>query len=352
MKEKRTNAAISPSKTTSSHPNVKCPRRARIVPVSPVRPSPSPRTNAIASHGSVRRGNRNRYATAPSATIWIVARMAAGNAGRGNAGHVQRPNAEGRARNRSTYRQFHESAAAAASPNIKVTSAKNPRPHARSSLVFGAVTSSTRTASSWRGSGTAGSIAGGGGVIVAGGGGGSKAIAEVSTGAATGSAAGELSSGLGLVRVSVSGTRDSATMAAHRLLRRWINRMTIRRAANSTPTAIPMDATDVRDQGEPAGASRPCTSTTHWKSVVADPSDTTTLTTKVPVSFRTNSNEGEDPPTAIPSTVHVYVSGSPSGSNAPTWSVVDSDALTTSESWGLVDSTMGARFPTSIVIVA
>src|SRR5881296_2910920 len=192
MKEKRTNAAISPSNTTSSHPNVKCPRRARIVPVSPVRPSPSPRTNAIASHGSVRRGNRNRYATAPSATIWIVARMAAGNAG-----SVQRPNAEGRARNRSTYRQFHESAAAAASPNIKVTSAKNPRPHARSSLVFGDVTSSTRTASSWRGSGTAGSIAGGGGVIVGGGGGGSKAIAEVSTGAATGSAAGELSSGVG-----------------------------------------------------------------------------------------------------------------------------------------------------------
>src|SRR5213593_501230 len=189
MKEKRTNAAISPSKTTSSHPNVKCPRRARIVPVSPVRPSPSPRTNAIASHGSVRRGNRNRYAIAPSATIWIVARMAAGNAGRGNAGHVQRPNAEGRARNRSTYRQFHESAAAAASPNIKVTSAKNPRPHARSSLVFGAMTSSTRTASSWRGSETAGS-AGGGGVTVTGGGGGSNAIAAVATVGASGSAEG------------------------------------------------------------------------------------------------------------------------------------------------------------------
>src|SRR2546425_8655901 len=198
MREKRTNALISPSKTTSIHPNVKCPRRARIVPVSPVRPSPSPRTNAIASHGSVRRGNRNRYATAPSATIWIVARIAAGSAGRGNAGHAQRPNAEGRARNRSTYRQFHESAAAAASPNINVTSAKNPRPHARSSLVFGAVTSSTRTASSWRGSGTAGSMAGGGGVTVTGGGGGSKAIAGVWGGAATGSGAGVPAGRLGV----------------------------------------------------------------------------------------------------------------------------------------------------------
>src|SRR5439155_14757562 len=172
------------------------------------------------------------------------------NAGRGNAGHVQRPNAEGRARNRSTYRQFHESAAAAASPNIKVTSAKNPRPHARSSLVFGDVTSSTRTASSWRGSGTAGSIAGGDGVIVGGGGGGSKAIAEVSTGAATGSAAGGLSSGLGLVRGSVSGTRESATIAAHRLLLRWLNRTTTRRAATRTPAAIPVYATAARDPGE------------------------------------------------------------------------------------------------------
>src|SRR5437867_6810642 len=157
----------------------------------------------------------------------------------------------------------------------------------------------------------AGSIAGGGGAIVGGGGGGSKAIAEVSTGAATDSAAGELSSGLGLVRVSVSGASESATMAAHRLLRRWINRMTTRRAANSTPTAIPMDATDVRDHGEPAGAFRSCTSTTHWKSVVADPSDTTTFTTNVPVAFRTNSNEGEYPPAAPPPTVHLSVGVSP-----------------------------------------
>ena len=143
-------------------------------------------------------------------------------------------------------------------------------------------------------------------MTVTGGGGGSNVIADVATVGAAGSAeGGELSSGLGLVRVSVSGASESATMAAHRLLRRWINRMTIRRAANSTPTAIPMDATEVRDHGEPAGAFRSCTSTTHWKSVVADLSDTTTLTTKVPVWFRANSYEGEDPPTATPSTVHV-----------------------------------------------
>src|SRR5437870_13231433 len=105
--------------------------------------------------------------------------------------------------------------------------------------------------------------------------------------------------------------------------------MTTRRAANSTPTAIPMDATDVRDHGEPAGAFRSCTSTTHWKPVVADPSDTTTLTTKVPVSFRTNSSDGEDPPTAAPSTVHLHVSGSPSGSHPPPWNVVEPYALST-----------------------
>ena len=87
MREKRTNALISASKATSIHPNVKCPVMARMVPVSPVRPSPSPRTNAMASHGSVCRGNRNRYAAAPRTTIWIVARIAEGSAGKGNGGH-------------------------------------------------------------------------------------------------------------------------------------------------------------------------------------------------------------------------------------------------------------------------
>src|SRR2546430_15246259 len=125
-------------------------------------------------------------------------------------------------------------------------------------------------------------MAEGGGVTVTGGSGGSNVIADVATvGASRSAEGGKLSSGLGLVRVSVSGARESATMAAHRLLRRGINRMTTRRAANRTPTAIPMDATDVRDQGEPAGASRPCTSTTHWKSVVAEAAGQTTLTTEV-----------------------------------------------------------------------
>src|SRR5207249_10763639 len=289
MKEKRTNAAISPSKTTSSHPNVKCPRRARIVPVSPVRPSPSPRTNAIASHGSVRRGNRNRYATAPSATIWIVARMAAGNAGRGNAGHVQRPNAEGRARNRSTYRQFHESAAAAASPNIKVTSAKNPRPHARSSLVFGAVTSSTRMASSRRGPTTGGSSATDDGANASGVGG-SNAIAEVATVGSAGSVDGEEpSSGSGFVRASASCGNESLAMAVQPLLRRRIIRTMNRSRTTGTPTAIPARLTVAKDQVGPAGADRARTSTTHWKSAEADPSDTTTFTTNVPVSLRPNS---------------------------------------------------------------
>src|SRR5437867_13411796 len=102
---------ISPSKTTSIHPKVKCHVSERMVPVTAVRPSPSPRTNAMASHGSVCRGNRNRYATAPRTTIWTVARIADGRAVKGNGGQAHDWIAAGRPGSRTTELKYHDTTA-------------------------------------------------------------------------------------------------------------------------------------------------------------------------------------------------------------------------------------------------
>src|SRR5439155_3747194 len=182
--------------------------------------------------------------------------------------------------------------------------------------------------------------------------GGSNAIAEVATVGSADSVDGEEpSSGSGFVRASASRGNESLAMAVQPLLRRRIIRTMNRSTTTGTPTAIPARLTAVKDQVGPAGADRARTSMTHWKSADADPSDTTTFTANVPVSLRPNSKADEDPPTGTPFTVHAYVSGSPSGSNAPTWNVVDSEVLSISEAGGVADSMMGPRFPISIVLV-
>src|SRR5437867_6691106 len=180
-------------------------------------------------------------------------------------------------------------AAGVAKVNASVARAKIPRPHARSSLVFGAVTISTRMASSRRGLTTGGSSATDDGANASGVGG-TKAIAEVATvGTAASVGGGEPSSESGFVRWSASCGNESLAMAVQPLLRRRIIRTMNRRTRTGTPTAIPARLTAVNDQVGPAGADGARTSTTHWKSAEADPSDTTTFTTNVPVSLRPNS---------------------------------------------------------------
>src|SRR5438876_4508193 len=183
----------------------------------------------------------------------MVARIAAGHAGNGNAGGAHDPMAEGSARNRSMYRQFQERAAAAASPNTRVTRVKYPRPQARSSFFFGAATSSTRTVSWRRGSGTTGSRAGVDVVTTAGGEGDSSITAEVVTVGVVGSTGGgDPTSGPGFVPVSTSGGDESA-MGAQRLLRRRTIKATNRRTTRGTPTAVPTIAIDAGDQLDGGG---------------------------------------------------------------------------------------------------
>src|SRR6266704_1632790 len=164
-------------------------------------------------------------------------------------------------------------AATVARVNTRVTRAKNPRPHPCSSLVFGAVTISTRTPASTRGSGT-GTGSGGGGVeriISGGGGGGSNVTAGVVTIGASGSPdGGEAGSGAGFVRGSVSGASESTAIAAQRLLRRRTIRMTNRSTTSVTATAPPMSAIAVTGKGDPGWAALSRTSTTHWKLALAD----------------------------------------------------------------------------------
>src|SRR5438034_811031 len=179
-------------------------------------------------------------------------------------------------------------AASVARVNTRVTRAKNPRPHARSSLVFGAVTISTRMASPRRGRTTVGPSATDDGANASGVGG-SNAIAEVATVGSAGSVDGEEpSSGSGFVRASASCGNESLAMAVQPLLRRRIIRTMNRSRTTGTPTAIPARLTVAKDQVGPAGADRPPTSTAPWELGEADPAGTTTFTTDVPVSLPPN----------------------------------------------------------------